>query len=75
MTSLILIFVVGMTILMLQFDRGLHQLRNKATAADTDNARPGRNRSKGFSIHGLIREFHVARTQRLPQGKFTRRKV
>jgi hypothetical protein len=60
MASLILIFVVGMTILMLQFDRGMHQLRNKATASEKDGGRPrwqNRNKPRGFGFETLIRGF------------------
>jgi len=62
MTSLILVFVIGMTILTLQFARELHQSRNKTMLSDINNARrtlQNRNKLKSFGIETLMRAFHL----------------
>jgi hypothetical protein len=64
MTTLILTFVIGMTILMLQFDRGLPEPGSQS-----------RGNSKGFGLPNLIRGFHVDRAQRVLQKRTTREKV
>ena len=78
MTSLILVFVIGMTILTLQFARELHHSRNKAMLSDINNAKPtsgNRNKFKSFGIDALIRAFHLDQAEHLLQKKFTGRKA
>jgi hypothetical protein len=78
MTSLILVFVIGMTILTLQFARELHQSRNKAMLSDINNSRQrseNQHKSKGFGIETLIRAFHLDQAEHLLQTKFTGRKA
>jgi hypothetical protein len=60
MTSLILTFIVGMTILMLQFERERHQSRDGGMVPGRRNGRPvAQNRElKGFDWHLLHRKIH-----------------
>lgn len=77
MTSLILVFVIGMAVLTLQFARELHHSRNKAMLSDIINARltsRNGNKLKRFGIQTLIRAFHPDHAEHL-QKKFTGRNV